>query len=242
MSDLSPMLVSSLVAMLLAGWNWSQATGYRRKKSRLDARERDLAGDLARVEAEGRMPRLFPVRVYELTYRMLEHAVHGEMADLVIINLAESADTCQLVVDQCVALADCILGSRSSSPWPPTDEDIRLIAAIAISGIAESGEKIAHTGPPAAGGDEAVYAYLARVVVGGEAATEVFPPGESVVLPVWATAAMLVSFLPGRPWGSHVWMIWGLETSDGVNHSALTAIESWGRRRRRRRRSAGEAE
>jgi hypothetical protein len=45
-----------------------------------------------------------------------------------------------------------------------------------------------HTGPPAEAGDEAVYVYLARVVVAGEPAASVFPPGEAVVLPVWATA------------------------------------------------------
>ena len=38
----------------------------------------------------------------------------------------------------------------------------------------DSGEKIAHTGPPAATRD-AAYTYLARVVVGGEPATQAFP-------------------------------------------------------------------
>ena len=33
-----------------------------------------------------RWPHLFPPRIYELTYRMLEHAVHAEQADLAIIH------------------------------------------------------------------------------------------------------------------------------------------------------------
>ena len=145
-----------------------------------------------------RWPHLFPPRIYELTYRMLEHAVHAELADLVIINLTENADTCQLIVDQCIALADCILDRRTAEPWPPTEKVIRVFATATLSGLENSGEKIARTGPPAAT-SEAVYTYLARVVVDGEPAAHVFPPGESVILPAWTTAAMLVSLLPEAP-------------------------------------------
>ena len=136
------------------------------------------------MSSPSRWPSLFPPRIYELTYRMLEHAVHAELADLTIINLTESAGTCQLIVDQCIALADCILDRRSSPPWPPTEKVLRVFAAATVSGLENSGEKIARTGPPAATSD-AVYAYLARVVAGGEPATQVFPPGESVILPAW---------------------------------------------------------
>jgi hypothetical protein len=205
-----------------------------------DAHEHDLAARLARLEAESRMPRLIPPRIYELTYRILEHAVHAELADLIVINLRESADTCQLIVDQCIALAECILIGESSPPWPPNEEELRLIAAATTSGLESSGEKIAYTGPPAAAGHKAVYAYLARVVVGGEPATQVFPPGESVVLPVWTTAAMLTSFLPSHSWQGHLEVIWELEAHDGVNASALFALES--RARRRRPRSTSEPE
>lgn len=118
--------------------------------------------------------------------------------------------------------------------WPPAEEDLRLIAAITTSGLDAAREKIAHTGPPAAAGDEAVYTYLARVVVAGEPAAEVFPPGESVILPVWATAAMLVSFLPGRPWQGHLSLLWDMADEDGVNFSALGAIEARARRRHAR--------
>src|SRR3984885_8491619 len=179
-----------------------------------------------------RWPALFPPRIYELTYRMLEHAVHAELADLTIINLTENADTCQLIVDQCIALADCILDRRTSGPWPPTEKVIRVFATATLSGLENSGEKIARTGPPAATSD-AVYAYLARVVVAGEPAAQVFPPGESVILPAWTTAAMLVSLLPegARNWQDHLQMIWDLETPDGVNYAALAAIHSRARRR-----------
>jgi hypothetical protein len=177
-------------------------------------------------------PLLFPPRIYELTYRMLEHAVHAELANLTITQLTENPDTCQLIVDQCIALADCILDRRTSQPWPPTEKDIRVFATATVTGLANSGEKIAHTGPPAATSD-AVYVYLARVVVAGESATHVFPPGESVILPAWTTAAMLVSLLPtgAGDWQDHLQMIWDLETTDGVNYSALAAIHSRARRR-----------
>jgi hypothetical protein len=179
-----------------------------------------------------RWPTLFPPRIYELTHRMLEHAVHAELADLTIINLTENADTCGLIVDQCIALADCILDRRSAPPWPPAEHVIRVFATATVSGLETSGEKIAHTGPPAATSD-AVYTYLARVVVDGEPATQVFPPGESVILPAWTTAAMLVSLLPegARAWQDHLQMIWDLETTDGMNYSALAALQSRARRR-----------
>jgi hypothetical protein len=177
---------------------------------------------------------LFPPRIYELTYRMLEHAVHAELGDLVSIQLTESTDTCHLIVDQCIALADCILDRRTAAPWPPSERVIRVFSESTLTGLENSGEKIAHTGPPAATSDP-VYTYLARVVVDGEPATQVFPPGESVVLPAWTTAAMLVSLLPdgASAWQDHLQMIWDLETTDGVNYSALTAIYSRVRRQAR---------
>ena len=184
------------------------------------------------MSSPSRLPQLFPPRIYELTYRMLEHAVHAELGNLVAINLTESPDTCQLIVDQCIALADCILDRRTAAPWPPPEKVIRVFADLTVRGLENCGEKIAHTGPPAATSD-AVYTYLARVVVGGEPAAQVFPPGESVILPAWTTAAMLVSLLPegAGTWQDHLQMIWDLETTDGVNYSALAAIHSRARRR-----------
>jgi hypothetical protein len=184
------------------------------------------------MSSPSRLPHLFPPRIYELTYRMLEHAVHAELADLAIIQLAESADTCQLLVDQCIALADCILDRRTAAPWPPSEKVIRAFAKSTVHGLENSGEKIARTGPPAATTD-AVYTYLTRVVVNGEPAAQVFPPGESVILPAWTAAAMLVSLLPegASTWQDHLQMIWDLETTDGVNYSALAAIHSRARRR-----------
>jgi hypothetical protein len=189
------------------------------------------AGQAARPEAEIRFPRLIPLRIYELTHRVLEHAVHAELGTLVGINLRESVDTCGLIVDQCVALADCMLSCRLSSPWPPAEDELRLVVAATTAGLASSGEAIAHTGPPAATRD-AVYAYLARVVVDGEPAPLVFPPGESFILPVWTTAAMLVSNATNHTWQRHLELIWELETEDGVNYSALVANGSRSRRRR----------
>jgi hypothetical protein len=163
---------------------------------------------------------------------VLEHAVHAELVDLIPIQLTESPDVCGLIVDQCIALADCILDRRTSTPWPPTEEVIRVFATATVSGLENSGEKIAHTGPPAATSD-AVYAYLARVVVGGSPSAEVFPPGEYLMVPAWTAAAMLVSLRPegATTWEDHLRMIWDLETTDGVNYSALAAIGSRYRRR-----------
>jgi hypothetical protein len=219
-------MVASFINMLAAGWYCCQATQYRNKKARLETRERGLAADQARLNEEGKVPCLFPPRVYALTRQVLAHAVRAEMGNLVAVNLKETAGTCQLVVDQCVALADVILTGTTQPPWPPAEEDLRIIAAITTSGLQACGEPIAGTGPPAAAGDEAVYAYLSRVVVAGEPVTSVFPPGESFVLPVWTTAAMLVAFLPHRPWQAHLELIWGMTAGDGTNVTAIEALRS----------------
>jgi hypothetical protein len=54
-----------------------------------------------------------------------------------------------------------------------------------------------------------------------------------MILPAWTAAAMLVSLLPegASTWQNHLQMIWDLETTDGVNYSALAAIHSRARRR-----------
>src|ERR1700753_864196 len=136
-----------------------------------DAQEHDPTTDQAAPSAtERRFPRLVPPRISVLTLRGLEHAVHAELGTLIGINLTESADTCQLIVDQCIALADCILDRRTSEPWPPTEKVIRVFATATLGGRETPGEKIAPTGPPAATSDP-VYTYLARVVVDGQPAT-----------------------------------------------------------------------
>jgi hypothetical protein len=245
MPGLDPMLVPGFIYLLCAGWNWSQATTHRKraaayrakeaayqaKDAALEARERALLGEQVRLASEARSPRAIPARVYELTYAMLEYAVHAELADVALFSLTESPDTCQMVVDQCIAVADCILNSETNDVWPPAEKDIRLVAAATISGLEASGEQIARTGSPASLGEEAVYAYLARVVAAGEPAANVFPPEEAVVVPVWATAAMLVSFRPLAPWQDYLRLIWELEDDDGVNFTALAALDSRTRRR-----------
>ena len=240
MSGLDPMLVPGFIYLLLSGWNWSQATAhrkqaaeYRAKNAALDTRERALAENQVRLESPARAPRAIPARIYELTYQVIEHAVHAELADLEVFSLTGSSATCQMIVDQCVALADSILNHESEAMWPPGDEVVQQAVAVAVSGLEASGEQIARTGPPAEAGEEAVYAYLARVVVAGEPAASVFPPGEAFTVPVWATAAMLVSFAPRVPWQAYLELIWQLEDDDGVNFSALAALDARARRRSR---------
>ena len=80
---------------------------------------------------------------------------------------------------------------RYPDPWPPAEEDIRLVADVTISGLEGSGQ-----------------------------------------LPVWATAAMLVSFQPLLPWQAHLEAIWQIEDDDGVNITALHALETRARRQR----------
>jgi hypothetical protein len=224
LSSTAPLLAASFIAMAAAGWNWAKATEYRRKKTRLDSRERELAADLARVEREGRSPRLFPPRVYELTRSMLDHAALGDLDRLAALIRGENQKTCQLVLDQCIAVADCIVNGRSAS-WPPSEADLRMIAAITSSCMENPQYSEARAEVPAAIADPVVYDYLSRAVVRGDRVDDVFPDRNAAVLAVRITAAMLVAFLPGRPWQGHLELIWKMETEDGVNCSALRSAE-----------------
>ena len=230
MRGTGPMLVAAFIAMGVAGWNWAEATEYRRKKAALDSREHELAADLARVERESRSPRLFPPRVYELTRLMLDYAVHGELDRLAALIRAQNQKTSQLVLDQCLAVADCILNGRSGA-WPPSEADLRMIAAITGSSMENPECGLERGKPPAAIADPVVYNYLSRAVVRGESLDDVFPGGEAAVLAVRITAAMLVTFMPARPWLGHLELIWKLETDDGVNCTALRAAQLRFRRR-----------
>jgi hypothetical protein len=167
------------------GVNWVLGRDYWRSRERLAERERKLDDKIARaLSAEettpaGDAPQLFPPRLYELTRRMLAHAVHGELDALAILIRLQSAEMRDLVLDQCVAVADAITNGRSSN-WPPNDGDLALLAAIALSGLEDSGEAIAHTAPTGLG-DAAVLDYLSRVVVGGERVEQVFGEEDSAV-------------------------------------------------------------
>jgi hypothetical protein len=44
---------------------------------------------------------------------------------------------------------------------------------------------------------------------------------------------MLVSIFPFRPWRAHLECIWQMEDEDGVNFTALAALDTRARRRRR---------
>ena len=214
------LLVASSIAMAGAGWNWAKATEYRHKTAGLEGRERELAADLARVERESRSPRLFPPRIYELTRTMLDHAVHGQLDRLATRLRAENQNTTQLVLDQCVTVADCIVNGRSAA-WPPSEADLHMIAAITSSCMENPEYSEARVEPPAAIADPVIYDFLSRAVVRGERIDDVFRTGDPAVLAVRITAAMLVAFLPGRPRQGHLELIWKLETDDGVNCSAL---------------------
>jgi hypothetical protein len=221
----SLLVASSIaIAMAAAGWNWAKAAEYRRKTASLESRERELAADLARVERESRSPHLFPPRVYQLTRTMLNSAVHGRFDHLAALIRAEDQKTCQLALDQCVAVADCIVNGRSAA-WPPSEADLRMIAAITSSSMENPEYPEPRAKPPAAIADPVAYEYLSRAVVRGERIDDVFPAGDGAVLAVRITAAMLVAFLPARPWQGHLELIWKLETDDGVNCSALRAAE-----------------
>jgi len=214
------LLVASSIAMAAAGWNWAKAAEYQRKTASLESRERELAADLARVARESRAPRLIPPRIYELTHTALTYAVHGELDLLAARLCAENQKTCQLVLDQCVVVADCILNGRSAA-WPPSEADLRMIAAITSSCMENPEDPEPLTKPAAAIADPVVYDFLSRAVVRDERIEDVFPDGDAAVLAVRITAAMLVAFLPARPWQGHLELIWKLETDDGVNRTAL---------------------
>jgi hypothetical protein len=222
------------------GVTWAVGRGYEHARNRLAERERQLDDTIERALSCRKppptravdVPQLFLPRVYKLCRQALRHAVHGELNAMASLLAEQPAQLRDLILDQCVAVADVITGGRSSC-WPPTDDDLRLLAAITTSGIEDSGEGIASTAAPGLD-DSTVFDYLSRVVVGGERAADVLGEEGHAAFAVWITAAMLVAFFPRRPWQGHLELIWQMTDEDDVNVCAQRALECRVRRMRAR--------
>jgi len=164
------------------GVNWVLWRGNWRSNERLTERERKLDDKIARALVVGEIsreakvdspPSLFPRQVYELMCCMLAHAAHGELDDLSTLIYLQSTEIRHLVLDQCMSIADCIVSGRTSV-WPPNEEELRLIAAVAMSSIEKSRNETACTTPLDGVSGELVYSYLFRVVICGEDVEDVF--------------------------------------------------------------------
>jgi hypothetical protein len=123
------------------------------------------------------------------TRTMLCHAIRGEADDLAALIQAGGAETLQSVIDLCTFAAGYIAIEVTGMRWP-SERMLRKIANCASKSMTQ----LAIT-------EEEIYEFLARVALGKESADDVFPVDCVGVVPLYATATLLLTFFPeGKHW------------------------------------------
>lgn len=123
--------------------------------------------------------------------------------------------TTRLVLDQCVTVADCIVNGRSAV-WPPSEADLRVIAAITSSYMENLEYSEARVEPQPRSPIPSSTSSCLAPSSAASASTMCFVPETP---PSWQCASPPRDWwpsCPGRPWQGHLELIWKLETDDGV--------------------------
>jgi hypothetical protein len=98
-----------------------------------------------------------------------------------------------------------------SGRWP-AEADLREIAASAAQSATELDIS-----------EATIYAYLSRVVLGPDKLEDVFPTGEIVTVPLYATANLLLTFCPHeKEWWEYLDQIW--DAADTADRTSLTVL------------------
>lgn len=147
------------------------------------------------------------------TRKMLGHAIRHELEDLAILMHAEGNETFLGSIRLCL-FASAYIAVNSSERWP-TEVDLRELARLA----ARSVTRLPIT-------ESEIYEYLSRCVLGSEALDEVFPPDKAVTLPLFATANLVLSFMPeGKEWWEYLDQIWdAAEAAEHISPTVFPAV------------------
>jgi DNA-binding IclR family transcriptional regulator len=145
---------------------------------------------------------------------MLGQVIRGELQDLATTIHAGGNDTYLASIGLCMLVAGYI-AIDVSQRWP-TAADIEEIAR--------------HTAETTTGlglGQQDVYSYLSRAVLGSEPVDDVFPDaGKALTAPVLATGRLLLAFCPrDTDWWEYLDTIWNAnDAADRADLSMLPAL------------------
>jgi hypothetical protein len=152
-------------------------------------------------------------KIEQLTRKMLGHAIRHELDDLAALVQAEEADTVIGGVPLCL-FASAYIAVDVSGRWP-TDADLREIAKRASQSATEL--EVA---------EQEIYECLSRIALGPEKLDDVFSVEGIVVIPLYATANLLLTFCPrDKDWWEYLDQIWdAAETAERTSLTVLPAL------------------
>jgi hypothetical protein len=149
-------------------------------------------------------------KIEQPTRKMLGHAIRHELDDLAALVRAEGSEALIGSIPLCL-LSSAYIAIDVSDRWP-TDADLREIAKNA----AESVTRLDIT-------QQEIYEYLSRVALGPEKLDDVFSIEGLAVVPLYATANLLLTFCPDdKEWWEYLDQIW--DAADIAERTSLTVL------------------
>jgi hypothetical protein len=148
------------------------------------------------------------------TRKMLGHAIRHELDDLAALVRAEGDKTLAGVVDLCTFAAGYIAIEVSSMRWP---------SEVVLHQIAKDAAGAATKLPIT---EDDIFEFLSRVALGKEMLDDVFSPEGTGVVPIYATANLLLSYFPKeKHWFEYLDQIWNAaEVADRISAEVLPAL------------------
>jgi len=152
-------------------------------------------------------------QVEKPTRKMLGHAIRQELDELAAMILDVGNEDFFGSIPLCL-LASAYIVIDVNGQWP-ADADLRAIAKT----VSESADRLDIS-------KQRLYEYLSRVAFGAEKVEEVFSTEDIVIIPIYATASLLVTFCPSeKHWWEYLDQIWdAVEAAERTPVSVFPAM------------------
>jgi hypothetical protein len=149
-------------------------------------------------------------KIEQPTRKMLGYAIRHELDDLAALVRAVGSEALVSSLPLCL-FASAYIAIDVSDRWP-TDADLREIAKHA----SESATELDIT-------EQEIYEYLSRVALGPQKLDDVFSIEGLAMIPLFATANLLLTFSPGeKHWWEYLDQIW--EAAETAERTSLTVL------------------
>jgi hypothetical protein len=148
------------------------------------------------------------------TREMLDHAIKHQLEDLSALIVAKGDKVLVGAVNLCTFAAAYIAIDVSGMRWP---------SEVVLRKIAHNASQSAARLPVT---EDHIFEFLSRVALGKEMLDDVFSPGGAGVVPIYATASMLLTFFPeGKHWFEYLDQIWNAaEVAARISTDVLPAL------------------
>ena len=149
-------------------------------------------------------------QVEQVTRTMLGHAIRHELDDLAVVMRSVESETFVGSVPLCL-IASAYIAIDVCERWP-TDADVREIAKNAAEPVTRLDIS-----------EQEIYEYLSRVALGSEKLDDVFSSEGTAIVPLYATADLLLTFCPReKDWWEYLDQIW--DAADAADRTSLSVL------------------